>query len=248
MPNPEDAVLVTLDLDWAPDPAIRFAAQHLIDCGVRATWFVTHRSPAIDELEKHPELFELGVHPNFLPGTTHGSSTDAVLDHCMSLVPEARSMRMHGLMQWTGLVHRILERTPIANDVSIFMPHAPGLRPIGHEWRGRSLLRVPYFWEDDYEMESGQPAFRADPLLLASPGGLKIFNFHPIHVYLNGTTMAPYEALKRQVPKLPAALEADLAPHVQKGEGPRAMFQELCEHLAQRPSLRIQDIHARLQR
>ena len=80
---------ITLDIDWAPDFMIERVAGALLSKGVKATWFVTHRSLAIDRLRHHPELFELGIHPNFAAGSSHGDTPEAVLGHVIDLVPDA---------------------------------------------------------------------------------------------------------------------------------------------------------------
>jgi hypothetical protein len=72
-------VLLTLDIDWAPDAAIDFVAEILVSRGVKATWFVTHDSPGVRRLRARPDLFELGIHPNFLPGSSHGRSGEGAL-------------------------------------------------------------------------------------------------------------------------------------------------------------------------
>jgi hypothetical protein len=145
--------MVTLDIDWAPEYAIDYVAELLAEHDVRATWFVTHSSPAITRLSQQPELFELGIHPNFLPNSTHGKTHEEVLSHCVAMVPGARSMRTHGLYQSTPLLEQVLSRTPITADVSLFMPHARALSPVEYRWHGRELLRIPYYWDDCYEME-----------------------------------------------------------------------------------------------
>jgi hypothetical protein len=65
-------VVLTIDTDWAPDCTIDFMAEQLIARQVRATWFVTHMSPAIARLKQYPKLFELGIHPNFSPARRMG--------------------------------------------------------------------------------------------------------------------------------------------------------------------------------
>lgn len=106
-----DDALLTLDIDWAPDCTIEWIARTLVARQVRATWFVTHLSPAVERLRDHPDLFQLGIHPNFLAGSSHGDTTDAVLGHCMGLVPEALTMRSHALVQsppiWAGSCPRL---------------------------------------------------------------------------------------------------------------------------------------------
>ena len=226
-----DNAVLTIDTDWAPDFAIDSIAEPLIARQVRATWFVTHMSPAIERLRQHPELFELGIHPNFLPGSTHGDTPDAVLRHCMELVPEAISVRTHALVQSTPLLDQIITCTPIVSDVSLFLPYLPFPQPVEYQWKGRTLLRIPYFWADDFEMEQPAPCWHLAPLLGAGEG-LKVFNFHPIHVYLNSAHLETYQALKRLVPTLHEATQDQANASVHSGEGTQTVFIELAKHLA----------------
>lgn len=225
MTGDTDCVL-SLDLDWAPDAAIDAVAQILVESSVPATWLVTHASPAVDRLREHGDLFELGIHPNFLPGSTHGSATADVLDHCMALVPDAVSMRTHALVQSTPILSEVLERTPIRVDLSVFLPRAGNVSPVEYRWRDRSLVRLPYVWEDDVELENGTLNGGFDSILRAS--GLKVFDFHPVHVFLNSTSMAAYRRVSGTLP------EADLAPHVEEGRGVGVVFRELVAALAGR--------------
>ena len=220
-----DCVL-SLDLDWAPDEAIDAVAGILADRGVPATWLVTHSSAAVDRLRDQPELFELGIHPNFLSGSTHGETVGDVLDHCLELVPDAVSMRTHALVQSTPILAEVLERTAIRVDLSLFLPQARNVAPVEYRWRGRSLVRLPYVWEDDVELENGTlDAGLAS--ILAAPG-LKVFDFHPVHVFLNSTSMDAYRRVSGTLP------DADLAPHVEDGRGVGAVFREVVDAIAGR--------------
>ena len=225
-------VALTLDVDWAPEIAIDSVAEQLVAHRVRATWFITHMSPAVERLRRHPELFELGIHPNFLQGSSHGDTPSEVLRHCLSLVPDAISMRTHALVQSTPIFDLVMEETPIRIDVSLFLPRATWIRPVEYLRHGRVLVRVPYFWEDDFEMARGVQNERRLAPLLSGPG-LKVFVFHPIHVYLNSARMAPYESLKWKVPRLAEAAPGDVAPFIERmGEGMQTLFMELVKHLA----------------
>lgn len=225
-----DAVCLTFDIDWAPDFMIDFVAELLIARQIRATWFITHATPALQRLRQYPHLFELGIHPNFLPGSTHGNTPEAVLAHCTELVPESISVRTHNLVQSTPLLHQIMIQTPITIDVSLFMPHTPHLRPVEYHWNQRTLLRLPFFWEDDMEMTHPAPSWRLSPILSLG-NGLKIFNFHPVHLYLNSSDMAPYQSLKQQNPQFTAITATEAASHVQTTEGAQTLLLELLEHL-----------------
>ena len=234
-----DRVAITLDVDWAPDFAIDHAAALLAEHEVAATWFITHASPAVERLREHPELFELGIHPNFAAGSTHGPTPDAVLDHMLALVPEARAMRTHGLLQSSALLARVRERTPIEVDVSLFLPHAEGLAPVEYPLESGTLVRVPYLWEDDAEMLRPAPAWDAAGVA-AHVEGLAVFAFHPIHVYLNAPSLTVYRALKRGgypdvSREMADALRAD-------GAGPGSAFTGLIAALAGARGRRVSEL------
>lgn len=240
-----EQVVITLDVDWAPDFVIDAVAQLLVERRVRATWFVTHWSAAVERLSGYDDLFELGIHPNFLARSTQGDTPEAVLRHCLELVPGATSMRTHALVQSTPLLARVLRDTPITTDVSLFLPRTPFLRPHEFWWRGRALVRIPYIWEDDCEMHRGEPSWRLAQVLRVGEG-LKVFDFHPLHVCLNSARPEPYEALKSRVGKLTEATPADVGDMVHEGDGTKTLFLETVEHLAAASdSLRIRDISER---
>lgn len=235
--------VLTFDIDWAPDFTINFVTDRLIAQQVRSTWFVTHMSPAIERLRRYPDLFELGIHPNFLPASTHGDTPEMVLRHCMKIVPEAISVRTHQLVQSTPLLEQILTHTPIKADASLFLPYTPHLRPVEHWGNGRMLLRIPCFWADDVEMGRITRSWSLKALLSIGEG-LKVFAFHPIHIYLNSGDRSSYRALKQKVPIISEATPTALDPFVQFGEGTRTVFADLVAHLATAgQSSCIRDIH-----
>jgi hypothetical protein len=236
---------VTLDVDWAPDWAIDLCAETLARSGVKATWFVTHASAAVDRLRERPQLFELGIHPNFLAGSTHGETHDEVLAHCMELVPEAKSMRAHGLAQSSRLLQRVVHTTPIEIDLSIFLPYMPGIRPVLYTEGGSELVRLPYWWEDDYEMELDPPRFGAAHIAEGAPG-IRIVNFHPIHVALNSASMLNYRALISASSPLQGSSEKDALTYRFDGAGTRTVFEEVCRMLGEAGSWRIGDARERL--
>jgi len=225
-----DDLLLTLDVDWAPDFVIDHVAELLVERGVRATWFITHSSPALQRLRRHPDLFEIGIHPNFLTGSTHGSDPTSVLKHCLDLVPEARSMRTHSLVQSTPILDLVLSTTGISTDVSLFLPRMSALRPVDYWRRGRRLLRVPYFWEDDFEIGHPAPLWELGAVDRVGPG-LKIFDFHPLLVYLNSMDLDCFEGLKRSPGGVRGASVEQLAPWVRQGPGPRTLFLEIADCL-----------------
>lgn len=223
---------VTLDTDWAPDWVIDEVARMLINNNVKATWFVTHQSPAIDRLRERLDLFELGIHPNCLPGSTQGKTEDEVLAHVKKIVPGAISMRTHGLYQTTRFLMKAAESYGIRLDVSLLLPGADHLMP--HRLcfsDGVSIWRVPYFWEDDFEMFKPSPCWNLSDGWINS-NGLKIFAFHPIHVVINTVSHHSYKKLKTTFSPNQWTPEL-LSKMTWQGLGPQTLFTQLLEYLTE---------------
>jgi hypothetical protein len=171
-------LVITIDVDWATDAQIDAVAERLAAAGVPATWFITHASPALERLRAHP-AFELGIHPNYRPDSTQGSTPAEVLDHVIELVPDAVSARSHAVVQSARLLHLLVERTPVRIDSSTFLPGMPHVRPVPQITPHGTLVRVPYVWGDDYQPVWSLPTDWDE--LLARPG-LQVVDFHPQHV------------------------------------------------------------------
>ncbi len=234
-----DREALTLDVDWAPDWAIDRVAGILVAHRTRATWFATHRSDAVDRLSSHGELFEVGIHPNLAPGSTHGAGEDEVLGHLRGAFPEAVSMRTHGLRQSSDFLVKANKTYGIEIDVSLFLPRCRHLAAHRIHWFGARLWRLPYFWEDDSEMFEADPLWRLSAGRLPGPG-LQIFNFHPIHVVLNTESFPRYQALKQQRPL--AEWDRDfIEEHKNPGRGSGTAFLELAKALSGR-GRRIMDL------
>jgi hypothetical protein len=218
---------ITFDIDWAPDWAIALCGDICTKAGIKSTFFVTHRSDVLTDLSDAG--MELGVHPNFLPNSTHGSSTTAALKHILEIAPDARSMRTHSLVQSTPILADIVSYTDIKADVSLLLPFHMGLRPVVQYpvERKRPLLRLPYFWEDD--LMSFYPDWNWASEIQHTPDQLEIYDFHPIHIALNLNRMDAYRRLKSALDGKPLHLvsEKDCAPFVHHGPGARTYLERL---------------------
>lgn len=184
-------IYLTFDIDWASDEVLLDTIEILERADVSATWFVTHATPLLGRLRSNPK-FELGVHPNFnflLNGDfRNGKNVEEILDRLLELVPEAKSIRSHSMTQNSRLMQLFVDRG-LAYDCNHFVPEQSGiaLKP-WILWNG--LIKVPHFWEDDAVCiyEKNRPI---DHLLKLD--GLKVFAFHPIHVFLNTERLERYE-------------------------------------------------------
>ncbi len=222
--------ILTIDVDWAPDWMIEYVANLLVRKNVKATWFVTHASPAIEAIKHRRDLFEIGIHPNCLPGSTHGNNEDEVLRHIKEIVPDAISMRTHGLYQSSPFLTKAAIDHGISIDVSLFLPRTSNLTQHCIKWHGAELWRIPYFWEDDSEMFEDDPIWTfSDPRLHVK--GLKVFDFHLTYIVLNTDTFSVYEKLKYE--KQLSMWDLDfIRPHVSNSHGPKTLFFELVDYLS----------------
>lgn len=232
--------VLTLDMDWAPDFVIEAVAEELRSRNVRATWFVTHESSALEVLRAHANLFELGIHPNLRPASAHGADAEDIVTRLLSIVPSAVSVRTHGLVQSGNLMNLFAARTRLSRDSSTFLPEMPHLRPVTHWCEGVPFLRIPFFWADDYETQKPSPAWSLARFM--DIPGLKVFDFHPLLVYLNISRLEPYEELKRACPDLTRADPSMVDPHVRRGEGAGTLFRELVRHLEQTGSTVLAEV------
>lgn len=239
--------IITLDVDWAPDFIIDEVSSLLRLKGVQSTWFITHRSPSLEKLRKQKDLFEIGLHPNFLSGSTQGSTPEEIISNLQSIAPEAVSMRTHSLVWSSHLLGMCLAGSNLKVDASIFLPQMPSIQPFEH-WLGEEyLLRIPTFWADDYQWQKPEPCW--DLQALINIKGLKVMCFHPIHIYLNSSDENAYLNLKKDIKDI-TKLKPDIAKkYIQKGKGTKTFFLDLLNHISnQDKSFCIRDVYHAWQR
>jgi len=228
--------ILTFDCEWAPDFILEHVSNILMDKEVKSTWFVTNESPIIDELKRN-SLFELGIHPNFFPNSTQGSNEDSILNNLKQIVPEAKSIRTHGLYQSTPLLKKFQEYG-IENDLSLFIQNTPNIIP--HYSKFFNLYRFPYFWEDDVAMTEKSNWSFDNPLHHVN--GLKIFNFHPILIYLNSNDMKSYYQLKESI-DIKKVTKQNIQKYINTNSpGVTTFFEEIISSLSGMESCTINDL------
>lgn len=214
------SVFLTFDMDWACDAILADTLGMVERYKVSATWFVTHETTLLERLRNNPK-FEMGIHPNFnflLNGDfKNGSSADEVVERIMKIVPEAHSLRSHSLTWGDGISQVIRKRSiKIVSNVMIPEQNQIVLHP-WQDWYG--ITHTPYFFQD-----SSCFYFKHNSSIneLSVRDGLKVFNFHPIHVFLNTESMDRYERT-RPFHKNPE----ELIKHRYDGFGTRSRLLEL---------------------
>lgn len=217
-----EKTFITFDLDWAHDEIVLDLIQLVSQAKVPATWFITHDTKTLGRLRENAN-FELGIHPNFnsllVGDSRNGSSANEVVMRLMELVPEAKVARSHSITQ-SSRITQIFQSVGITHESNDYIPITANIeiRP----WKLESgIVRAPYFWSDELACLSYPDISISNAL---SSQGLKIFDFHPIHVFLNTESTNRYEQT-RHLHHNPQAL----LKYRYKGYGTRNRLIELLE-------------------
>jgi len=191
----KNKIFLTFDLDWCIDEVLSFTLDIIMQYGIKATFFVTHETPLLEIMRDNPD-FELGIHPNFnflLQGDfKYGKNIDEVIKYFKDIVPEAVSLRSHSLTQ-SSYILETFEKFGLIYDCNTFIPHSSNIIIQPYKHLTTKIIRVPHFWEDDVHLIC-QDDYDIKKLL--NNPGLKVFNFHPIHIFLNTENMERYKLVK----------------------------------------------------
>lgn len=185
----ENIVCFTSDLDWASDYAARKAFEYFDKNNVPVTAFVTNPNKAVDEFAAKGKI-KLGIHPNFMPDSSQGSSYDEVIEYCMKLVPDADCFRAHRYYDVNDTMDKLTQKgIKYESNVCTLMDIVP---PFLHRSK---TISFPIFWEDGaflYYSEDFDFSLMKKQLLAP---GLKVINIHPMHLMLN----TPYFSYTREI-------------------------------------------------
>lgn len=185
-----DGIILTMDIDWAHDDVIEYALAILDHYKIDATIFMTHKVDV--DLRNH----EIALHPNF---TT--LNLESHIRTIYNIYPQAVGIRSHSLF-YTERFRDLYPLFEIKYDSNVMMYCQEGIKPY---YIMPNVIEMPLFWMDNFYLEMEKnPSFQPKHLALTSPG-LKIFNFHPIHIFLNTIDLGVYENAKN-VYKNPAEL------------------------------------------
>lgn len=197
-----ERIFLTFDMDWACDQVINDTIDLVEKVDVRATWFVTHETRTIDRLRENPN-FELGIHPNFnyLLEQAQNQEKDYIglIENLIRLIPEAKCLRSHSLLTSTKIL-QLLPGFGLTHESNIYVPHdsVAEIRPF-RIWN--EVVRVPHTFEDDLHLLESE----AEIIDLSHPitahisknylfaKGLRVLDFHPIHVFLNSEKFKRYD-------------------------------------------------------
>jgi len=213
----ESRIVLSLDVDWAPDAIIEPVLAAMCDAGVKCTFFATHASPLLMGIQD-PNV-EVGLHPNFIGCN---GDYDSPLRRLMEAYPKARGGRSHALYVSSHIL-RLYEKHGLSYESNNFMPMHQHLHPM---MRFERFVSIPFYWSDDrLEVYSW---FDVDQLRLEEPG-LKVLNFHPIHVFMNTASEEHYLSYKQHYQEPDALRE-----HIRTGAGVGTLFDAVLARIRER--------------
>ena len=130
-------------------------------------------------------------------------------------------MRSHSMTQGTSLLQAFVN-AGLTHDANHFIPGSSGVEP--KPWRlWNGMIRVPYCWEDDvFCLYRERGIAEPDVAETVRRAGLRVFDFHPIHIFLNTESMNRHEQT-RDLHQHPEAL----IEHRYSGYGTRSMLLDL---------------------
>lgn len=218
-PGSWEPLFLSLDIDWAADEVINDAIDLVEKADVEATWFITYKTPTLDRLKRNPK-FEVGIHPNFnnLMGgdAQNGKDTQEVIGRLMELAPDAKCLRSHSLCSSTKLL-QLMPEFGLTHESNLYLPPESRASAPFRIWNG--IVRIPHAFEDDlflFTPPAKAGTFNAYMRAFVRNEGIKVLDFHPIHLFLNTEDLARYERT-RPIHRNPG----DLIRHRHAGEGTR---------------------------
>lgn len=188
--------VLSIDVDWVGDTILDDTIDIIEKSGAKACFFVTHDTPLLQRIRANKN-FELGIHPNFdslLHGDASKSAKDIIAD-LLEIVPEAKVLRSHAMTtsgRWLGL-YKDAGITHLSNYILFGQTNIRPVRQIN------GLTEVPVYFADDgllYQNSESLTLFDEDVGFHCSANGVTVYNFHPIHVFLNSENLERYAHAK----------------------------------------------------
>ncbi|NGX38827.1 MAG: hypothetical protein KR126chlam1_00140 [Chlamydiae bacterium] len=171
-------LVITLDLDWACEPAIEETLDYLHSLKITPTVFATHRSPSV---ESQIDKIEVGLHPYFDANSSQGATIEEVVNNVMQLPHNLPAFRCHRFALSNASKQAMYEAgMRISSNVCTDLETLPSFKD------RFGFTEVPIFLED------GGYLWRKHPLQMTEnfrtklfAEGIKVLLIHPMHFAIN---------------------------------------------------------------
>jgi len=177
-------ISITIDVDWAHDEILEKCVSILDEYKISATFFCTHKHN-VHIGNNH----ELAIHPSYNCGESH----EKTIKKLMEIYPQAKGVRSHCLYTYSKL-YPIYEKYGLEYESNYLMYKLKGMKPFKMI---NNILQIPIFFVDDTHIVMSKNAnFKIEQFNLEEEG-LKVFVFHPIHIFLNTRKLKVYQKAKK---------------------------------------------------
>lgn len=186
--------LISFDLDWAHDLVIEDTINLIEEANIKACFFVTHHTPLLLRLRAN-YLFELGLHPNFdslVNGEKKQTAREIIMD-LSRIVPEAKVLRSHA-MTTSGRWLEFYQEAGMTHLSNYLMFGDEKIHPFKQL---NGLVEAPVYFADDgllFQRAKSSVTFDFTEKIVTKSNGLRVYNFHPINLFLNTESIDRYSA------------------------------------------------------
>jgi hypothetical protein len=204
-------IALTIDTDWASEELVRQTVEMIHAYGCKVTAFCT------DALST--EADEVALHPNFVD-----LDLETPIRHLKDVFPNAIGMRSHSLF-FTERFRPIYDAQKLIYDSNAIQYLRRGIRCAAIS---TLTMSIPIYFMDRFHLEMA--AAKADRFSVSQfdwdDDGLKVFDFHPIHVAMNTSSVEWYERHKIHYHNLDRLREC-----VAPGEGICTLLEKLLSYI-----------------
>jgi hypothetical protein len=189
-------LFITFDVDWAIDIVVEYVLELLGSYNVESTFFITHCSKLMSSMQRSEDI-ECGIHPNFNPlligDNRYGNNFTKVLEFYYNQVQSPVSIRSHSVT-FNGQFPKLFDSFGLRYNCNSFVPFNSEI--ILKPWKisNQKIVNVPHYFADDaiLSMNKNIREFKRIIPKIIHRKGLKVFDFHPIHIFLNSENMDRY--------------------------------------------------------
>lgn len=187
-----ETIFLSFDIDWVPDYMIELTANLVSTLDV--SFMQTHDSKMSRQISNE---FSCGIHPNLLTNSDQGQNINQVIEFHQNLNNDFTTSRFHVLkFGYPDLVE--LSKAGTKLDSSVILFNGKNILPTYHS--DLDMIMAPYFWEDGIYLQKKKG--NSDDIIDWDTRGLKVFDFHPLDIYLNTYSIDHRNEFKKNVSKL----------------------------------------------
>lgn len=179
-------VSLTFDTDWVHESALDYLIGILDNYNQEATFFATNEYRVF---LTNGFCHEIGIHPNFNYLLTNGiTNYESIINELFQIYPKSKGFRSHSLTT-SSLILNYIHELGFVYDSNQFHPLGAALYQDYSK-----LFRFTHNYVDlGHLMDGSKLTFHNMNL---STMYLNVFDFHPIHIFLNTPTIEFYNEHK----------------------------------------------------